>query len=92
MFRFIRTKNDFNLIVREIFSKGQRFVSQDKDTIPILETNIGVPIIVAITKSDLIEQVADSYCNKRGLMNYVPDHFINFVMYNLRRLCLRCKY
>ncbi|KAG2393583.1 hypothetical protein C9374_007114 [Naegleria lovaniensis] len=76
--------------VKDNFKKGQSQSVKDAVDIPVvLDTNIGIPIIIAVTKSDLIEHVADSFCNRRTVVTSRPDHFLNFVLYKLRKLALR---
>lgn len=82
-----------NHSVKDVYKKGySQIVKESVDVPVVIDTNIGVPIVIAITKCDLVEQVADSFCGRRAVVTSRPDHFLNFVLYKLRSIALRCKF
>ncbi|EFC37079.1 predicted protein [Naegleria gruberi] len=77
--------------VKSTFKKGEQSTSENPNEFTVIDTNLGIPIVLAITKSDMAEKIADSFCTKKSIINIIPHHFLNFILFKLRKLCYRCK-
>lgn len=58
----------------------------DRDPLPddVLSTNLGLDIVVAITKTDFMSSLEKEF-------DYKEEHF-DFIQQAIRKFCLRCKY
>ena len=50
----------------------------------VLTNNLGIPIIIAVCKSDAAEQLEKDFGYKDGHFDYIQQH--------LRRICIRCTF